>query len=229
MTVRPAATRIVVYTDGACSGNPGPGGWAWAVAGGSFASGAVPHTTNQRMEITAALEAIRALPGPLEVVSDSTYVVNCFKQRWHDGWRANGWRNSQKKPVANRDLWEPFIELALERGGVPAVGADGEVVPASGLDPVAGPAVRRGQPSPEVQVGGVRGHEAAEPLDGPMGGAAGEVGRHPVEHLRLAHAPHYADRGIVRSITVSLRLRHENGFPTSVAPPRGIPGAAGIC
>ena len=115
MKGRSAATRIVVYTDGACSGNPGPGGWAWAVEGGSFASGAVPHTTNQRMEITAALEALRALSGPLEVVSDSTYVVNCFKQRWHDGWRSNGWRNSQKKPVANRDLWEPFIELALER------------------------------------------------------------------------------------------------------------------
>ena len=108
-------TRIVVYTDGACSGNPGPGGWAWAIEGGAFASGAVPHTTNQRMEITAALEALRALSDPLEVVSDSTYVVNCFKQRWHEGWRANGWKNSQRKPVANRDLWEPFIRLALER------------------------------------------------------------------------------------------------------------------
>lgn len=108
-------TRIVVYTDGACSGNPGPGGWAWAIEGGAFASGAVPHTTNQRMEITAALEAVRAISDPLEVVSDSTYVVNCFKQRWHEGWRANGWKNSQRKPVANRDLWEPFIELALER------------------------------------------------------------------------------------------------------------------
>jgi ribonuclease HI len=108
-------TRIVVYTDGACSGNPGPGGWAWAIEGGAFASGAVPHTTNQRMEITAALEALRTLQGPIEIVSDSTYVVNCFKQRWHTGWRANGWKNSQKKPVANRDLWEPFIELALSR------------------------------------------------------------------------------------------------------------------
>jgi ribonuclease HI len=105
----------IVYTDGACSGNPGPGGWAWAVEDGRFASGAEVHTTNQRMEIAAALEAIRALPGKLEVVSDSTYVVNCFKQRWHVAWRANGWRNSQKKPVANRDLWEPFIELALAR------------------------------------------------------------------------------------------------------------------
>jgi ribonuclease HI len=107
--------RIVVYTDGACSGNPGPGGWAWAVQAGPFASGAFPHTTNQRMEITAALEALRALEGPLEIVSDSTYVVNCFLQRWHVGWTRNGWKNSQKKPVANRDLWEPFIALALER------------------------------------------------------------------------------------------------------------------
>lgn len=106
---------IVVYTDGACSGNPGPGGWAWAVEGGQFGTGAVPHTTNQRMELTAAFEAVRALPGRLEVVSDSTYLVNCFKQRWYTGWLANGWRNSQKKPVANRDLWEPFISLALAR------------------------------------------------------------------------------------------------------------------
>lgn len=109
------ASRIVVYTDGACSGNPGPGGWAWAVQGGRFASGATEHTTNQRMEITAAFEALKALSGALEIVSDSTYVVNCFNQRWHVGWHANGWRNSQKKPVANRDLWEPFIALALER------------------------------------------------------------------------------------------------------------------
>jgi ribonuclease HI len=109
------SSRIIVYTDGACSGNPGPGGWAWAIQGGRFASGATPHTTNQRMEITAALEALRMLTGPIEIVSDSTYVVNCFNQRWHVGWLANGWRNSQKKPVANRDLWEPFITLALER------------------------------------------------------------------------------------------------------------------
>jgi ribonuclease HI len=106
---------IVVYTDGACSGNPGPGGWAWAIEGGRFASGATAHTTNQRMEICAALEAVRAIEGRVEVVSDSTYVVNCFRQNWHVGWRSNGWRNSQKKPVANRDLWEPLIVLALAR------------------------------------------------------------------------------------------------------------------
>src|SRR5579875_3002931 len=102
--------RTVVYTDGACSGNPGPGGWAWAVPSGRFRSGAAPHTTNQRMEIMAALEAVTTLEGPLEVVSDSTYVVNCFRDRWWEGWLARGWTNSQKKPVANRDLWEPLIE-----------------------------------------------------------------------------------------------------------------------
>ena len=61
------------------------------------------------MEIQAALEAVTALDGPLEIVSDSTYVVNCFRDRWWQGWLARGWRNSQKKPVANRDLWEPLI------------------------------------------------------------------------------------------------------------------------
>ncbi len=107
--------RTVVYTDGACSGNPGPGGWAWAAQKGPFASGAERHTTNQRMEVTAAFEALKTLEGALEIVSDSTYVVNCFNQRWYAGWLKKGWRNSQNKPVANRNLWEPFIELALER------------------------------------------------------------------------------------------------------------------
>jgi ribonuclease HI len=109
---------INVYTDGACSGNPGPGGWAWAVEDGPFASGAEKHTTNQRMEIAAALEAVRALEGPIEVVSDSTYVVNCFRDRWWEGWLQRGWTNSQKKPVANKDLWEPLIDLYRERGDV---------------------------------------------------------------------------------------------------------------
>ncbi len=109
--------RIIVYTDGACRGNPGPGGWAWAVPGGRYASGADPHTTNQRMEITAALEALRALtpgaPAAIDVVSDSTYVVKCFTDSWWRGWIRRNWKNSQNKPVANRDLWEPLIELAV--------------------------------------------------------------------------------------------------------------------
>ena len=99
-----------VYTDGACSGNPGPGGWAWAVPGGRFASGAEARTTNQRMEIHAVLDAVTTLEGPVEVVSDSTYVVHCFRDRWWEGWLKRGWVNSAKKPVANRDLWEPLID-----------------------------------------------------------------------------------------------------------------------
>ena len=100
-----------VYTDGACSGNPGPGGWAWAIPGGRFASGAEAHTTNQRMEIHAVLDAVQTLvDGPLEIVSDSTYVVHCFRDRWWEGWLRRGWVNSAKKPVANRDLWEPLID-----------------------------------------------------------------------------------------------------------------------
>lgn len=109
---------IEVFTDGACLGNPGPGGWAYVVDGGQWASGAEAHTTNQRMELTAASAAVQAIDGPLRVVSDSTYVVNCFRQEWWKGWHARGWKNSQKKPVANRDLWEPFIELVNARGNV---------------------------------------------------------------------------------------------------------------
>ena len=106
------------YTDGACIGNPGPGGWAWAIPGGAYASGADPATTNQRMEIRAALEAVSAIDGDLEVVSDSTYVVNCFRDRWWEGWIARGWLNKARKPVANRDLWEPLIEAVRSRGNV---------------------------------------------------------------------------------------------------------------
>ena len=108
----------IAYTDGACLGNPGPGGWAWAVPDGPFASGPADRTTNQRMEMLAALEAVRALPGRLEVVSDSTYVVNCFRDRWWEVWIRRGWVNSARKPVANRDLWEPFVELVRARGDV---------------------------------------------------------------------------------------------------------------
>jgi uncharacterized phage-like protein YoqJ len=70
------------------------------------------------LEVTAAFEAVQAIEGRLEVVSDSTYVVNCFRDRWHEGWIKRGWKNSQRQPVANRDLWEPFIDLVLERGDV---------------------------------------------------------------------------------------------------------------
>jgi ribonuclease HI len=109
---------LEVWTDGACSGNPGPGGWAWATRDGRQAAGGEAATTNQRMEIRAALEAVRALDGPLMVVSDSTYVVNCFRDGWWKGWLARGWVTSAKKPVASRDLWEPLITLVNDRGDV---------------------------------------------------------------------------------------------------------------
>jgi len=113
--VTPDSTRTVVYTDGACSGNPGPGGWGWVVPDGEAAFGGAERTTNQRMELMAVLQAVQTLPGPLHIVSDSTYVVNCFKDNWWKGWLKRGWKNSQKKPVANRDIWEPLIELYQQR------------------------------------------------------------------------------------------------------------------
>jgi ribonuclease HI len=118
---------LVIYTDGACSGNPGPGGWAWATApdGEPHGAGGELQTTNQRMEIYAVLDALRTHASladdhgarmPITIVSDSTYVANCFRDKWYLGWRRRGWRNSQGKPVANRDLWEPLIELVLDSG-----------------------------------------------------------------------------------------------------------------
>jgi ribonuclease HI len=117
---------VTVYTDGACSGNPGPGGWAWAVApeGEPHGSGGMPTTTNQRMELYAVIDALRALEvasgpdgvGDVEVVSDSTYVVNCFRDGWWKRWQVNGWRNSKKEPVANADLWADLVELVNRHG-----------------------------------------------------------------------------------------------------------------
>lgn len=114
----PPAGAIEVYTDGACRGNPGPGGWAWAVDEATYGSGHEAASTNQRMEVRAAWEAVKAHPGPLVVVSDSTYVVNCFRDEWWKGWLRRGWTSSTKKPVANRDLWEPFVELFGQRDDV---------------------------------------------------------------------------------------------------------------
>ena len=107
-----------MYTDGACSGNPGPGGWAWVVPDGPFAAGFAPRTTNQRMELTATLEAVRRFDEPVTVVSDSTYVVYCFRDGWWEKWLRKGWVNAKKEPVANRDLWEPLVVAVVERGDV---------------------------------------------------------------------------------------------------------------
>jgi ribonuclease HI len=110
---------IRVYTDGACS--HGNGGWGWYApdAGFRMDSGAVLNTTNNRMELWAAIEAFRAFPSDtdIEIVSDSAYVVNCMKDRWYDRWRVNGWRNSKKQPVENRDLWEDLLALVEARSG----------------------------------------------------------------------------------------------------------------
>lgn len=105
-----------VYTDGACLGNPGPGGWAYLGEDGTQGSGGDIATTNQRMELTAVLRCLEAFEDPLEVVSDSTYVVNCFKQRWWVKWEKNGWRNSKGDPVANSDLWKPLLGEYHRRG-----------------------------------------------------------------------------------------------------------------
>lgn len=106
-----------IHTDGACRGNPGPGGWAWASGVDEFASGSATHTTNQRMEVMAVIEALREnVDGPIEIVSDSSYVVKCFNDKWYAGWFRRGWKNSSGQPVANRDLWERLFPLALDSG-----------------------------------------------------------------------------------------------------------------
>jgi ribonuclease HI len=109
---------VSVYTDGACSGNPGPGGWAWAVDQQTYASGGDRITTNQRMEVRAVLGAVTTLSAPLLVVSDSTYVVNCFRDRWWEKWLLNGWLTSARKPVMNRDLWEPLVSAVADRDDI---------------------------------------------------------------------------------------------------------------
>ncbi|NLW46174.1 MAG: ribonuclease HI [Firmicutes bacterium] len=108
---------VAIYTDGACSGNPGPGGWAAILIHNGNEreiSGSEPHTTNQRMELKAAIEGLKTLKYPCEVqlYSDSAYLINAFRQNWLGNWLVNGWQNSQKKPIENRDLWEELLRLA---------------------------------------------------------------------------------------------------------------------
>ncbi|CAH0118866.1 MULTISPECIES: ribonuclease HI [unclassified Paenibacillus] len=108
--------EITLYTDGACSGNPGPGGWGAILMYGGHRkelSGGERDTTNNRMEIKAVIEALKLLKEPckVKVYSDSAYVVNCFKQGWIRGWLRNGWKNSKNQPVENQDLWKELWAL----------------------------------------------------------------------------------------------------------------------
>lgn len=108
--------EVTIYTDGACSGNPGPGGWGAVLIYEGVEkeiSGNDPQTTNQRMELQAAIEALSALKFPCEVklYSDSAYLINAFRQDWLGNWQRNGWINSQKKPVENQDLWQSLLKL----------------------------------------------------------------------------------------------------------------------
>ena len=105
---------VAIYTDGACSGNPGPGGWAAVLISNGREkelSGAEALTTNNRMELLAAAEALEALNAPCSVAlhSDSAYLVNAFNDRWIAGWQARGWKKADKSPVLNRDLWERLV------------------------------------------------------------------------------------------------------------------------
>ena len=111
----PGPTPLRVYTDGACSGNPGPGGWGWASSFDHHDSGGDDATTNNKMELMAVLRAIEANPGPLTVVMDSTYVKDGL-EKWSINWERNGWRTKAGEPVKNREIWEPLIALRKARG-----------------------------------------------------------------------------------------------------------------
>jgi ribonuclease HI len=109
--------EVILYTDGACSGNPGPGGWgALLIWNGKEKelSGGEPDTTNNRMEMRAIIEGLKALNRPchVKVHSDSALIINAFTKGWIDNWQKRGWKKSDKKPVENRDLWEEMLQAA---------------------------------------------------------------------------------------------------------------------
>ena len=108
--------HVDIFTDGACSGNPGPGGYGVILRFGKAEkelSGGADRTTNNRMELTAVIEGLAALKEPCEVTvySDSKYVVDAIEKGWARGWQKNGWRKSDKKPALNPDLWERLLSL----------------------------------------------------------------------------------------------------------------------
>ncbi len=107
---------VTIYTDGACSGNPGPGGWGAILMYGRFKkelSGGEAETTNNRMELTAVISALEALKEPcrVELWSDSKYVLDALSLGWAASWRARGWRRADKKPALNPDLWARLLTL----------------------------------------------------------------------------------------------------------------------
>lgn len=109
--------KVTIYTDGACSGNPGPGGWGAILMykqHKSEISGGEKDTTNNRMEMMAVLQALSALKEPCEVdlYTDSAYIYNCFTKNWIYNWKKNGWKTSAKKEVLNQDLWEQLFRLS---------------------------------------------------------------------------------------------------------------------
>ncbi|MBA4493419.1 ribonuclease HI [Paenactinomyces guangxiensis] len=108
--------EVIIYTDGACSHNPGPGGWAAVLLYGGHRKeifGGEKRTTNNQMEMTAVIEALKALKEPchVKIHSDSAYIVNCFQQKWYQKWQKNGWMTSTKKPVENKELWQDLLAL----------------------------------------------------------------------------------------------------------------------
>lgn len=107
---------VTVYTDGACSGNPGPGGWGTILEYNGVEkelSGGEVSTTNNRMELTAVIRGLKALKEPciVELYSDSKYVIDALEKGWAKSWQKNGWRKADKKPALNPDLWEELLAL----------------------------------------------------------------------------------------------------------------------
>ena len=108
--------KVIIYTDGACSGNPGPGGWAAILMykdKQKEISGGMKNTTNNIMEITAVIEALKCLKveSNVQVYSDSAYTVNAFKQGWIYNWMKNGWKTANKEPVKNKEIWQELYDL----------------------------------------------------------------------------------------------------------------------
>ena len=108
--------KIEIFTDGACSGNPGPGGWGAVLRYNGIEkrlSGGAPNTTNNRMELTGVIESLRVLKEPCEVLltSDSKYVCDAISKGWAKSWEKNGWKKADKKPALNTDLWDALLRL----------------------------------------------------------------------------------------------------------------------